>query len=171
MPQLAERLRRDDGGFSLAETLVALVLIGLVFSGLVASIVSGLTSVQKANNQVAANQLANEVVENLRTQSLAIVAPASAATPETNTLPAVTRRGVDFVATVTRTWVDSPCNNLLAAPASPRDYLVLRVDVAWQAKDGVTKTHRVDTMRTPLEGEAMPDGTTYAPVQVGALAC
>lgn len=170
MRHLAERLRRDDGGFSLAEMLVALVLIALVFSGLVASIISGLTSVQKSNRQVAANQLANEVLENLRTQPLAVVAPAASTITATNTLPAVTRRSVAYTATVTRTWVDSPCNNLVGAPASSRDYLVLRVDISWRDKGGAMKVHRVDSIRTPLEGEPLPGGTTYAPVQVEALA-
>lgn len=171
MRQLAERLRRDDAGFSLAETLVALVLIALVFSGLVASIVSGLTSVQKGNAQVAANQLANEVIENLRTQSLAVVAPPDPTTPASNVLPGVTKRGVTYVATITRTWVDSPCNNDGVAPPSLRDYLQLNVEIAWRTKGSATQTLDVDTLRTPLEGEPMPDGTTYAPVQIATSAC
>ncbi|MEX2289874.1 MAG: prepilin-type N-terminal cleavage/methylation domain-containing protein [Mycobacteriales bacterium] len=170
MRQFSERLRRDDGGFSLAEMLVALVLIALVFSGLVASIISGLKSVQKSNRQVAANQLVNEVLENLRTQPLVVVAPPAGHTTATNSLPAVNRRSVGYTAAVTRTWVDSPCNNVLSAPASPHDYLELRVDISWSDKTGTTKTHRVDSIRTPLEGEQMPGGTSYAPVQVDALA-
>lgn len=171
MRQFAERLRGDDGGFSLAEVLVALVLIALVFSGLVASIISGLTSVQKGNAQVAANQQVNEVIENLRTQSLAIVAPAVTGTQVSNTLTPVIRRGLSYSTTVTRTWVDSPCNNAVSVPASPRDYLLLTVEVSWTAKSGDTKQHRVDTIRTPLEGEPLPDGTTYFPIQVETIAC
>lgn len=169
MRQLAERLRRGDGGFSLAEMLVALVLIAVVFSALVASIISGLTSVQKSNRQVAANQLANEVLENLRTQPLAVVAPPAGQTTAANSL-AVNRRSVDYTAAITRTWVDSACNNIVSAPPSPHDYLEVRVDVSWPDKSGTTKTHRVDSIRTPLEGEQMPGGTSYAPVQVDALA-
>lgn len=164
MPALRRPVPRDEDGMSLVEILVALLLLGLVLSAMVGSIISGLASVQRANGQLGANQLANERMETLRTRDFATVAPTGSLTTATTTEATVTRNNISYTVSWTTTWVDSPCNN---AVVSPRDFLRLRVRVVWRNRTGADKTLDVESFRAPTP----EDGTSFTPVRTDTLTC
>lgn len=159
----ARRSRCDDG-MSLAEVLVALLLIGLVLASMVAALVGGLRSVQHGNGYVIATQLVNERLETLRTRVFTAVAPAGTATTATTTESPVVRNGISYTLSWTSTWVDSPCNN---SSTSARDYLRLQVQIQWRIRNGALRTLSAETLRAP----SPVDGTAFTPVRVDTLTC
>jgi prepilin-type N-terminal cleavage/methylation domain-containing protein len=152
--RLAARLA-GDAGVSLVEMLAAMVILGVVLTALAASSITALASVKSAQDQTAANQLANEVVETLMARPWASVAP-----PAVVSFPVRTVRGMAYTTTVTVTWQDNPCNN--RAPVTQQqqqDYLLFDVDITWQLPSGPARALEIQTLRAPTQAEKPTEET------------
>jgi uncharacterized protein (TIGR02598 family) len=157
-----ERQMCSDSGFTLVETMVAMVILAIVLAGLAGGAIAGLTSVRHEKDQLAANQFANEIVEQVRAQQWDSVAPADPAVTRTLTFPARRHGGTEIVPTVVTTWWDDPCNGSSLTPAAggaahaSRDYLRIAVDLTWTTAKGRSASLSTQSFRTPAYSERKP---------------
>ena len=181
---LRNRMSTDDG-LSLVEMLVALVITTIAFTSLAAAILSGVKAAQASTTTTAANQLAAEKVETLRTidwsllghyadesawgtgyfqgQSLVEVA-AMTPSPRPAEVPyfaaqTVNVDDVDYSVTTRVTWSGS-------SSTSPNDgttYSAKRfsVSISWSVS-GVAKTVTQSALRTPNSKEMRPPSDAVA---------
>lgn len=143
--------RRDSGGFTLLELVVAMSILSLLMLGLAATIGGALTVVRNNRNR--------SVAANLASQELDIVRE-TIASSFTSLAPAITTQlvgGVPFTVNRELTWVsknatNGPCD---AANQTPQ---VLRVHVwvDWPARRGVPPAS-ADTVLTPPVGAYDPN--------------
>lgn len=146
------RLAAEDG-VSLVETMWAIMILAIVLFGLTSASMGALAGTKHAQDQVAAAQLLNEVVEDLRAQPFADIAPTAWDGTETPAYGPYVRRGVTYNVAVTVAWEDDVCNGQ-GAPVDPTrpdprmDYLVLDVTVSWQV-DGQDREFNTVSYRAP----------------------
>lgn len=152
-----------DAGFTLVEMLVAIVLIGLVMAAMATGSLSAFGSVRSSNGQAAANQLANETIEQLRAAPFNTVAPPGTSLSHAPALAPRTVKGLTLTPTATVAWVNETCNDTAAA-ASLYDYLRLTVVVTWQVSSA-TKSLTVESFRMPGTLYRSPISTVTEPQQ------
>src|ERR1700709_2122791 len=63
---LQRRLRRGDGGFTMVEMLVAMVIIGIIMAALATFFVTTLSATSRQGANQAATQLADDAIERVR---------------------------------------------------------------------------------------------------------
>lgn len=194
--RLARRLRRcaadRDRGFSLVEVTVAMVIVMVVFAALLAALLTGIASAKTEQDRAAANQLAADMVENLRVtdwkklgfystdfatfpalhdgESVVVAEGTPAAERSDDPAPPPTQQvTVNKLAYDVTTWV-TWAGSSAAAPNTGSTYAAKRiaVSVSW-VSTGSTRTVTTTGLRTPTGKEMAPPvagGGSASPVTV-----
>lgn len=182
------RWHRDQAGLGLVEMMVAIMIVGLVFTALAGSLATSLRSIQRDQTRVQATALGNELLEELQGLSFRLAAfysdeatnefgtlthdgePIAVIPPESPRDPRVpqpgaqslTRDGRSFTAETMITWVDDPADGEGASDVDDTtDYKRFVVDLTWQER-GRTRTATVEALRAPTASEE-PLGTGIVP--------
>jgi prepilin-type N-terminal cleavage/methylation domain-containing protein len=172
----------SEGGFTLVEVLVAILVlaVGVVGTATMALQASTVTGDTKARE--GATNLAREVVENILSLPYSSVTP-DAITATLQAKPAlvpapgytgwtVLRRGIPYTVSATECYVDDPsdgrgvhdtnyCSGSTAgtADSKPIDYKRFSVNVAWTRK-GITRSVAQSTLVAPKGAKEVPDVTS-----------
>lgn len=160
-----KRATGSDEGFTLVEMLIALVILGFVMMAMASVAVGSFGSVRSSNAQAVANQVANEVIEELRSRPFDSVSPPGTSTQYSPVLGQQTVKGTTFTPTATVLWVNDPCNGPASGTTrASYDYLRFNVVVAWSVK-GTAKSVTVDSFRRPGNLYRSPLSTIAEPQQ------
>jgi prepilin-type N-terminal cleavage/methylation domain-containing protein len=186
--------RDEDSGFTLVESLVGMVILGIVFTAMAGFLVTAVKAQTANERRIRAAQVGNKAVEDLRALPWAVLGfyasdPGYAATyngEETVTLaepvaPAtkdanapkpsstdVTVGGVAYAQTLHVTWFDDPGDGIGAADsdANTHDAKKVIADLSWTVGDG-GKNLTVSGVRAPTVDEVTPRGQgVISPFQV-----
>lgn len=182
------RWQDDQAGLGLVEMMVAIMIIGLVFTAMAGSLTTSLRSIHRDQTRVQATAVGNELLEELQGlpfrlaafysdeatdefgslthdgEAIAVIPPESPRDPR---VPSpgprdLTRDGRSFVAETMITWVDDPADGEGSADADDTtDYKRFVVDLTWQER-GRTRTATVEALRAPTASE-QPLGTGIDP--------
>ena len=191
MARIVERLRRrGDGGFTLTEMLVAMLILTGVTAALANAMMSSLFATRASQSRSGATQLANETIEQLQGlawDSTGFYASEDGYTPTYNGLSTVTLPEVDtrdpLVPNPSPTsveedgttysvqryivWRDDAGDGLGLADADGdvNDNKQLFAEVSWTDRKGITRTVTTESLRT-----ATPDEVVYTRPDVVATA-
>jgi prepilin-type N-terminal cleavage/methylation domain-containing protein len=187
------RVKRDDDGFTLVETMVALVVISIVFAALAGFLVTSIKAQASNERRVRATQVGNQAVEDLRalpwevlgfyatdagyaatvngSETVTLDPPASGVRDSRAPLPGlqeVTANGVKYKRTLDILWYDDAGDGIGAADndADVHDAKLVRARLSWQVGTA-TKTLNVEGLRAPTADEVTPRGLgVVSPFQV-----
>ena len=81
--------RTGDGGFTLLEVVISVVLVGIMMTALVSFFVSTTAILNQQRDRQVAVQLADSVMEGVRAKGLTIVTGRTAGNADTSTVPNV----------------------------------------------------------------------------------
>lgn len=193
---MLERLRvtrDDDAGFTLVETMVALVVISIVFAAMGGFLVTSIKAQATNERRVRATQVGNKAIEDLRTlpwDTLGFYASDAGYEPEVDGIETVTLdepadgvrdarvplpgtqtvvdRDVSYTRTLDILWYDDPGDGLDTADddGDTHDAKLIRAALSWQVGEG-TKHLKVEGVRAPTADEVTPRGQdVVSPFQV-----
>ncbi|MDQ1704629.1 MAG: hypothetical protein QOF18_995 [Frankiaceae bacterium] len=183
----------DDGGFTLVELLVAIIVIGLVAMSFLGLTVSTLSSARWHEARSHANQFAQDALETIVAQPWATIGlyagdagyaatgnggeptvvltatprPASVPLPLATTVSA----GISYTTRTDITWRDDPSDGTGAADTNgnTKDIKHVTVALTWTAGTR-TGTLTLDDLRSPTATEVAPSGAAALSVTVAAPA-
>lgn len=115
----------DDGGMSLVEVLVALLVLAVVLTGLAATLIGGLRSLAENEARTVANALANDTLEELHARDWSDLDPGPAGDPRVETEEDAGPDG-DYEIRAEIEWFDDP------STSAEDDYVRFRVTVGWE---------------------------------------
>lgn len=126
-------MRKTALGFTLIETLVAGVLLFMLFSGVLLVLQMLLTSIGEARVKVVASSLAQERLETAKNLPFEDVGTVGGI-PQGSLIQdeTVMVNGQDFQVTTTVVYIDDPFDDLAPLDPIPNDYKRIRVTVDWQ---------------------------------------
>lgn len=190
------RVKRDDDGFTLVETMVALVVISIVFSALAGFLVTSIKAQAANERRIRATQVGNQAVEDLRAlpwdvlgfyasdagyqptvgglETVTLAPPASGTRDDRVPLPGeqeIAANGITYKRTLNVLWFDDPGDGIGAADndSDTHDAKLVRAKLSWQVGTGA-KTLNVEGLRAPTADEVTPRGVgVVSPFQVQAF--
>ena len=176
--------RDDEAGFTLVETMVALVVIAIVFAAMAGFLITSIKAQAANERRVRAAQVGNQAVEDLRAlpwdvlgfyatdagyeatyngaETVTLATPADGVRDSRAPLPGpqtVASNGTTYTRTLHITWFDDPGDGLSAADddSDTHDAKRVRASLSWNVGTE-TKTLEVEGVRAPTIDEVMPRG-------------
>jgi len=146
--RLLDRARSDEGGFTLVEVVVALVLFAVITVGAIGAVgtMTGM-SADNRNREVAAN-LAQQAVDSARVEAREDIMGMAAETtyPVVDGTTYTVRRSVNWLTTAS---IDSQCSTTLASGTGALLFRHINVAVTWPNMRTSTAPVRSDTVFSP----------------------
>lgn len=189
--------RDEEAGFTLVETMVALVVISVVFAAMAGFLITSIKAQATNERRVRATQVGNQAVEDLRAlpwdvlgfyasddgyeatvdgaETVTLDEPTDGVRDSRVPLPGthdVVANGVTYSRTLSIVWFDDPGDGLDVADddANLHDAKLVRSALTWNVGTDV-KTLTVEGIRAPTADEVTPRGQDVVnPFQVQAFA-
>lgn len=129
------RLRlQSEGGFTIVELMVALVVLTVGLLPLFSVLGQGLSGIHRGGVQTVANQIAQDEVEKVRTMLYSDIGITGQNPPGTLTATnSVVKSGITYTVTRNVTWVDDAADGVGGADDNPKDYKDFEVKVSWSS--------------------------------------